>query len=59
MNRRAKEPKAAVTAPAPRDGVNGALAHWRRGLVGCVQDWADGSLENVITLLLRLIKRSR
>ena len=33
----------------------GALEHWRRGLVGAVQDWAAGSLDNVVTLLVRLV----
>ena len=55
MNRRAKEPKAGVKAAGPRDGASGALEHWRRGLVGCVQDWADGSLDNVVILISRLI----
>ena len=48
-------PKADVTKPLPRTGENGALQHWRRGLVGCVQDWAGGSLDNVVQLLMRLI----
>ena len=55
MGARAKVPKADVTKPLPRTGENGALQHWRRGLVGCVQDWAGGSLDNVVQLLMRLI----
>ena len=37
MNSRAKEPRAGVKAATPRDGASGALEHWRRGLVGCMQ----------------------
>ena len=55
MNARAKEPKAGVTKPPPRDGKSGALMHWRRGLVGCMHDWAGGSRANVVRLLLQLI----
>jgi hypothetical protein len=57
MWRRAKVPKADVTAPPPPFGaVNGALHHHRRGLVGAFNDWADGSLENVIILLERVAR---
>ena len=58
MNRRAVEPKHLVVAPAPREGAEGALLHWRRGLAGCVQDWAAGSLDNVVILILRLVVAS-
>ena len=40
----------------PRTGASGALEHWRRGLVGAVQSWAEGSLENVVILVKRLIQ---
>lgn len=55
MNRRAVEPVAGVKSPAPVDGDAGALHHWRRGLAGCVRDWAAGSLDNVTTLIIGLI----
>lgn len=55
MNRRAKVPQESVTATRLVEGREGALEHWRRGLVGTVQDWAVGSLENVVTLLVRLV----
>ena len=55
MNARAKEPKAGVIKPPPRDGDSGALLHWRRGLVGCMHDWAGGSRGNVVRLLMRLV----
>ncbi|KAL1495363.1 hypothetical protein AB1Y20_016732 [Prymnesium parvum] len=57
MSRRAKL-CTEESRPAPRnDGSDDkdALHHWRRGLVGAVQDWADGSLENAAILILRLI----
>ena len=56
MNRRAKPVCADTQAATPRQGVNGALLHWRRGLVGAVQDWANGSKDNVVWLLLQLIE---
>jgi len=41
MNRRAKEPRADMPPTKKlRYGELGALEHWRRGLVGAVQDWA-------------------
>ena len=40
----------------PRTGAAGALEHWRRGIIGAIQSWADGSLENVIILIKRLIE---
>ena len=55
MNARAITPKEGVDKPLPRTGEHGALEHWRRGLVGCVQDWAAGSLHNVAVLLVRLV----
>ena len=55
MNRRAVEVQAGVQAKAPPDGAEGALLHWRRGLVGAVQDWACGSEDTIIILLVRLI----
>lgn len=40
----------------PRGERDGALHHWRRGLVGAVCDWAEGSKEDAVTLILALIK---
>ena len=37
-------------------GKVGALQHWRRGLIGAVQSWANGSMENVIMLIMHLIE---
>ena len=37
-------------------GAEGPLHHWRRGLVGAVQDWAEGSTEDAIHLIVALIK---
>ena len=56
MWRRAKPISAAAEAPLPRNGVDGALFHWRRGLVGALQDWANGSKANIVWLLLRLME---
>ena len=56
MWRRAKPICAGAEAVLPRNGVDGALHHWRRGLVGAVQDWANGSKANVVWLLLRLME---
>ena len=55
MKRRDAEPRKEVAATPLRWGEEGALEHWRRGLVGAVQDWAAGSLDNVVTLLVRLV----
>ncbi|KAL1504508.1 hypothetical protein AB1Y20_010910 [Prymnesium parvum] len=56
MNRRAVAPVMGVSKPSPPEGEDGALRHWRRGLVGCVCDWAaGGSLANVVDLVVRLI----
>ena len=41
--------------PLPRTGSSGALEHWRRGLIGAVQSWANGSLDNVILLIVKLM----
>lgn len=57
MRRRAIEPIDGVQGEPPRDGHDGALDHWRRGLFGCICDWAAGSLENVVTLIVRLVYR--
>ena len=40
----------------PRGRSDGPLHHWRRGLVGAVQDWAEGSKADAATLVLSLIK---
>ena len=42
--------------PKPRKGKNGAISHSRLGLAGSVQYWARGSRENVVLLLLKLIR---
>lgn len=55
MLRRSRLPQSGVQASEPRRGEDGALQHWRRGLVGAVQDWADGSLANVVALIVRLV----
>lgn len=56
MNRRAVVPVAGVRKSSVAEGAEGALEHWRRGLVGACCDWAAGSLENVVDLMVRLIK---
>lgn len=38
-------------------GENGPLDHWRRGLVGALQDWAEGSKADAAKLVISLIKR--
>ena len=57
-NRRSVIPERGVQRKPPRKGKDGALTgltHQRRGLVGAVQSWADGSMENVVLLLRKLI----
>ena len=54
--RRSVIPERGVQRKPPRKGKDGALTHQRRGLVGAVQSWADGSIENVILLMVRLIE---
>lgn len=41
----------------PRGKKNGPLDHERRGLIGALQDWAEGSEQDAIRLLCALIKR--
>lgn len=49
QDRRAIKPKEGVTTPSePPYGVDGALKNWRRGLIGAVQSFAGGSLDNVV-----------
>ena len=62
MNRRAKE----VIDDVPSEGVggmsDGAVGwryHWRHGMVGSVQYWADGQCENVTKMLVGLAKEFR
>ena len=55
MQRRSVVPQRGVQAEAPKRGQNGAMEHWRHGLVGAVQAWAGGSLENVIKLVMKLV----
>lgn len=38
-------------------GPLGPLEHWRRGLVGAVQDWAEGSREDAVKLIVALVER--
>ena len=56
MQRRSIIPERGVPAEALRRGKDGAMDHWRHGLVGAVQAWAVGSLETVIKLVMQLIK---
>eukprot|EP00965_Chrysotila_dentata_P056859 1886606-Pleurochrysis_carterae.AAC.10 len=46
--------------PLPRRGTDteSPLVHWHRGLVGAFQDWAKGSLRNIIKRLLMVCKCS-
>eukprot|EP00965_Chrysotila_dentata_P054797 1819980-Pleurochrysis_carterae.AAC.2 len=39
----------------PGKGTNRS-PHWRRGLVGALQDWAQGRLANAIKLIVTLCK---
>ena len=59
MWRRSKVPRRVQSGeeqpPWPRTGSSGALEHWRRGLIGAVQSWANGSLDNVIWLFVKLM----
>ena len=36
-------------------GKDGPLHHWRRGLVGAVQDWAVGSKANAVKIVAALV----
>ena len=56
MRRRGIVPKRGNPKKKPRMGKVGALKHWRRGLIGAVQSWANGSMENVIMLIMHLIE---
>ena len=40
----------------PRGERDGALYHWRRGLVYAVQDWAEGSKADAAKLVFSVIK---
>ena len=40
----------------PRGERDGPLHHWRRGLVGAVKDWANGSAADAVNILVKLIK---
>ena len=44
QERRAVSLNPRVNVAMPRDGEFGYLHHWRRGLIGGVQDWARGSV---------------
>ena len=41
----------------PRGEEDGPLDHERRGLVGAVQDWAEGSKADAVKLIFSLIER--
>ena len=41
----------------PRGNRDGPLDHWRRGLIGTVQDWAEGSRADAAKLIHSLIHR--
>ena len=56
VRRRSIVPERGVQRQQPRTGKLGAMQHWRRGLIGAVQAWADGSLENVVIMVMWLIK---
>ena len=59
MQKRSVVPERGVRAEELRrgkEGKDGAMEHWRHGLVGAVQAWAGGSLENVIKLVMRLVQ---
>ena len=47
---------ARLPAELPRGERDGPLHHWRRGLVGVVQDWAEGSRADAAKLVFGLIK---
>ena len=59
MWRRSKVPRRVQSGEEqpsrPRTGSSGALEHWRRGLIGAVQSWANGALDNVIWLIVKLM----
>ena len=55
IRRRSIVPERGVQSKLARMGKAGALEHHRRGLVGAVQSWANGSIDNVIMLMMYLI----
>ena len=56
MRRREILPMCGVESRPLRSGEAGALHHWRHGLVGAVQAWADGSLDHVASLIMKLVE---
>jgi len=46
-----------LPAEMPRGIRDGPLDHWRRGLIGAVQDWAEGSRADAVKLIHSLIHR--
>lgn len=40
--------------PRRGDDNNGWQFHWRRGLVGCLQDWAEGRRYRIVFMLSRM-----
>ena len=38
-------------------GDDGALLHERRGLIGCIQEWAGGSRQEAAVLIAKLVRR--
>eukprot|EP00965_Chrysotila_dentata_P023812 789031-Pleurochrysis_carterae.AAC.1 len=59
MKRRSVSKNPAMTVQPEMDGGTGThrspLFHWRRGVVGSLQDWAQGSIANVIKLIVMAI----
>ena len=52
QERRAVSLNPRVNVAMPRDGEFGYLHHWRRGLIGGVQDWARGSVAVAVTMVV-------
>ena len=50
QNRRDEKLREGVVVLPAREGEFGAVHHWRRGLAGCVQDWARGSIAVAVTI---------
>ena len=55
QNRRDEKLREGANATAPRSGKFGAIQHWRRGLAGCVRDWACGSIVIAVSIIVSLI----
>lgn len=46
-----------MSLPARGDHMRGWRHHWRRGLVGSLQDWAQGRKFRIIFMLAELAKK--